>query len=183
MWHKLLLDLRFHISITVFIFILMLLISYILNQEMNISLLVFIFLAGSAGGIINSYRRLQKLSLDSREKMDDISNILAIIQVYVSPTVAGLLALILYLLTLSGLIAGELFPKFVGLDGNYVNISDIFTNVTPAQRMDAIKAITWGFIAGFFEKFVPNTLDSIVKDIHQEERRSQKTLKGANDAQ
>ncbi len=165
-------DLRFHVSITVVIFTLSLLNAYLVRsiEGSSISLIILIFIAGATGGIINTYIRLKDVSLETQKKLDKTSNILAIIQIYVSPLVAGLFAFVFYVLCISGLIGGELFPKFTGLEDKFISVADIFDNVAPAERLDAIKALMWGFITGFFEKLVPNILDRIKKDLETNQK-------------
>lgn len=151
--NALLKDLRFHISIVVVLFTITSLVMYLIRVEdnQNTSLILLIFLAGATGGIINSYIRLRDVPLSQhRDKIDSTSNILAIMQIYVSPLVSGLFALVFYLLCISGLIAGELFPKFTALEEEFRDVAHIFLSVKPAHQLDAIKAVMWGGCYGFF---------------------------------
>ena len=154
---------RFHISITVAIVIITMLAALVLGRE-STSLIFLIFLAGYTGGIINSYLRVKVLSVEEIQ-LKSIGNRLAIIQVYVSPLVSGIFGLVFYGFCLTNLVAGGLFPSFSGLEKNYESIYQIFIDVKPAAQIDAIKAILWGFIAGFSERLVPNVLDNIGKDL------------------
>ena len=87
----------------------------------------------------------------------------AIIQVYVSPLVAGIFALVLYAIFLTEIITGALFPAFKGTEATYDSVRQLLIGITPDQRLDAAKALLWAFIAGFSERMVPNILDRLVE--------------------
>ena len=76
--------------------------------------------------------------------------------------VAGVLGFVIYGLFLSGLLQGDLFPKFKSADAEFTRISVLLETVTPNQNVDTAKAIVWAFIAGFSERLVPNVLDRLV---------------------
>ena len=98
------------------------------------------------------------------EAFNKTTNLLAIIQVYVSPMVAGVFGFMLYSLFVSGIIQGSLFPAFNGLEGTFTTVSSLFKNVHPAKQLDAAKSLIWAFIAGFSEMMVPNILDKIAAE-------------------
>jgi phosphate/sulfate permease len=106
-------------------------------------------IVGSIGGFVGLQRRLKQLS---EEDLSLIAN--SWIYTILAPLVGGILALLLYILFLSGLLAGELFPKFVA-----------DTNATPQEGFEVIfathgayadyaKLIFWTFVAGYSERFV-----------------------------
>ncbi len=157
-------EVRFHISITVAT-VTVALVATLLFYKGEIPLILFIFIAGYVGGIINSYMRTRYLSIDASSLKDDKINKLAIMQVYVSPLISGLFGFIFYSLCLTGIIGGDLFPNFKGIEQPYVNVSDLF-NIMPVQRIDGAKGVLWGFIAGFSERLVPNILDKITRKVN-----------------
>jgi hypothetical protein len=111
------------------------------------------FAVGVIGGFVGLQRRLKKMT-------DDDLTLLANSVVYVclAPLVGGILAVLVYVLFISGLLAGDLFPKFVPDDGaDKINgLSAIF-----AIHGDAVayaKMLFWCFIAGFSERFATDII-------------------------
>jgi hypothetical protein len=83
-------------------------------------------------------------------------------QIYVSVLISGVLALVMYGLFLSGLLQGDLFPKFKNTAQDFESIYQLLRVVIPNQNIDTAKAIVWAFIAGFSERMVPNVLDRLI---------------------
>jgi len=107
------------------------------------------FAAGVVGGFVGLQRRLKSMT------SDDLT-LLANSWVYVclSPLVGGILAVVLYVLFISTLVSGELFPKFVPDDQSSTSkgFAEIF-----AVHGDSIayaKMLFWSFVSGFSERFV-----------------------------
>ncbi|MEO1403568.1 MAG: hypothetical protein AAFV72_20300 [Cyanobacteria bacterium J06635_1] len=71
--------------------------------------------------------------------------------------------------TVSGIIQGEIFPRFQSTEEAYTTPYEFTSKTLPATNQDAAKAIFWAFIAGFAEGFVPNFIDKLVKDSEQDE--------------
>lgn len=128
------------------------------NSGNSVSLLLVVFLTGAAGGVISNYFRIRELP----QKSIDTN---AIIQIYVTPLIAGLLSWVAYAICLSGLLQGSLFPKFAGSDALYENLEQMFSVVKPETTLDVAKVLLWSFVAGFFEKFIPNILDKIAGEV------------------
>ncbi len=119
----------------------------------DIPLTLAIFLIGAGGGVISTYFRLKNIAPEHLETN-------AILQIYVSPVVAGLLGWVSYAFFLTGMLQGPLFPAFTGADAAYTDLGSIF-HITPATSLDAAKALLWAFVAGFSEKLIPNILDRL----------------------
>ena len=110
------------------------------------------FVAGVIGGFVGLQRRLKATS-------DEDLMLLANSWVYVclSPLVGGILAVVLYLLCISQLVSGKLFPEFVPDtnrvagkgDGSFIEIFAVH-----GQAIDYAKMMFWSFVAGFSERFV-----------------------------
>lgn len=113
------------------------------------------FAAGVIGGFVGLQRRLKKMS-------DEDLTLLARSWVYVclSPLVGGILAVVVYILFISGLLAGDLFPKFVAdphaVDGKPRGLAVIFA--IHGEAADYAKMMFWSFIAGFSERFATDII-------------------------
>lgn len=130
---------------------------------------LFVFTCGIIGGVISIQQRLPKL--DARTlKMMSHSNYYLVL----APLVGGVLSLLLYMLFLSGLLSGDLFPNFVpdtvmrivpGSDPEVMErvisgkpgIGRIFTQGGEGYQ-DYGKLFFWSFVAGYSEKFLPNVI-------------------------
>lgn len=123
------------------------------DSDSEFPLTMAIFLTGAGGGIISTYFRLKSLPPTQVEAN-------AIIQIYVTPIVAGLLGWICYAFFLTEMLQGPLFPNFTGKDIKYTDLSSVFM-IKPDQSLDAAKALLWAFVAGFSEKLIPNILDKL----------------------
>ncbi len=119
----------------------------------DIPLTLAIFLIGAGGGVISTYFRLKNIAPEHLEAN-------AILQIYVSPVIAGLLGWVCYAFFLTGMLPGPLFPAFAGADAPYISFSSVF-RIVPASSLDAAKALLWSFVAGFSEKLIPNILDKL----------------------
>jgi hypothetical protein len=89
------------------------------------------------------------------------------LQIFLSPIFGGLFAVVLYAVFVSGIVQGELFPKFKGTADEFSTPYQFADETLPATNADLSKAILWAFIAGFAEGFVPNFIDKLVKDGEQ----------------
>lgn len=123
----------------------------------NVPLTLAIFLVGAGGGIISTYFRLKNIAPEHLETN-------AILQIYISPVVAGLLGWVSYAFFITGMLQGPMFPAFIGSGANYANLGSVF-QITPATSLDAAKALLWAFVAGFSEKLIPNILDRLASQM------------------
>ncbi len=75
-----------------------------------------------------------------------------------SPLIGGILATLTYVLFVSGLLTGDLFPKFVSdkLPAAVQGIEVLFS--IHGQATDYAKLIFWCFLAGYSEHFATNIL-------------------------
>ena len=115
------------------------------------------FIVGVIGGFVGFQRRLKKMSAD------DLT-LLANSWVYIclAPLVGGILAVVTYLLFISGLLAGDLFPHFKPdavlnpAAPKSTGLEVIFA--IHGNASDYGKMLFWCFIAGFSERFATDII-------------------------
>lgn len=124
-------------------------------------LMILVFFAGTVGGVINNYFRVSKIGDHPESVTPDLVSRTVIVQFYIAPLISGILALVACGLFMSGVLGGELFPAFTTAE-KYEGVQAFFLSAKPATNADAAKAVFWGFVAGFSERFVPNVIDKLV---------------------
>lgn len=130
-----------------------------------VTTLGMVLYTGLMGGLLSVQQRYQSAS----DEGDPVHNI-AVLQwgnfsVLISPFSGALFAAIFYIIFVAGLVKGDLFPGFSALSTDPKNaryVSEFFTNATPDNIVQYAKLIVWSFIAGFFERLVPDTLSRFV---------------------
>ena len=163
---------RFFIVFTIFIFILLSLLA-IFDHIIGYGLtLPVVLLLGALGSFVSLQRKFRNFNAQELPLQDSWSDI------FLAPFVGAVLAGILYLLFLSGLLAGELFPKFSfnpdSKDGAFgglfskasENAKDyakdgafggLFSKASENAK-DYAKLFFWSFVAGYSEQFVTNII-------------------------
>ena len=134
------------------------------TERLNgLSLLYLVALVGTVGGNANNVRHLQRLSEQPDDGELEVDPILATAQIYLSPIIGGVFAVLLYGIFMSGLIKGDFFPFFecgaTVFEGD--ERLNTFADCSPHRHSDVAKAFVWSFVAGFGERFVPNILDGL----------------------
>jgi hypothetical protein len=118
--------------------------------------LVVVPLTGALGGLISSQRRVQNIP-NVGESLTDMTNLHFFRpSLSVSAMSGAIFAAILCMLFGSGLLSGSLFPT---LDLGMHTPSEPIVHMT-SENLG--KLLVWCFIAGFAERFVPDTLDRLV---------------------
>lgn len=106
-------------------------------------------LMGALGGFISSQRRMQSIA-GVGESLTDMTNLYFWSSTLAASAMSGaVFATVLYMLFAGGLVQGKLFPILMGAEFR-------------AAPEDFAKLLIWSFIAGFAERFVPDTLDRLV---------------------
>jgi len=116
---------------------------------------VLVFLIGNIGGYVGVHRSLGEL------KDDEVVELAKSWWSIVAPSfVGGVLALVLYLLFLSRILAGDLFPSFVPDENAPEGLESILAQ--HASDMSAYaKLFFWSFIGGFNQRYVVDIINSI----------------------
>lgn len=113
---------------------------------------------GAIGGFVSLQRKLKHLSEDD---LDLLSR--SWFYTVQAPFVGGILALLLYILFLSDLVQGTLFPVFVADSDipaeNLEKFEVIFA--THGEAKDYAKLVFWCFLAGFSENFVTDMIGQV----------------------
>jgi hypothetical protein len=125
------------------------------GQQYPIPTPVAIFFVGFVGGFVGLQRRLKALP-------DDDLTLLANSWTYIllSPLAGAILAELVYVVFVSGLLQGDMFPSFhpdaVTQPASY-SLKTLF-EVHCEAPADYAKVIFWSFLAGFSEKFATNII-------------------------
>jgi hypothetical protein len=120
---------------------------------------------GLIGGYISSQRRMQMIPTDG----DPLTSVYALQNgqyfLWFSPMIGAIFAVVLMLMFISGILQGKIFPAYVELcSQNSLNQQPClaWTQLLPKTSADYALLFFWSFIAGFAERFVPDTLDRII---------------------
>ncbi len=115
---------------------------------------VAVLFAGFVGGFVGLQRRLKMLPA---EDLTLLAN--SWVCLVLSPIAGAILAELVYLLFISGLLAGKMFPTFVADDPGAATpgLKALFQVHCP-DAADYAKVLFWSFVAGFSEKFATNII-------------------------
>jgi hypothetical protein len=131
------------------------------HRDTPILLFAIVFASGSIGGAVSFVRRLQSLP-NRGESLGDLVELNGGSGQYFSPMAGGLFAIVLYILFAAGLVSGALFPTLESSSACASRISDFASAIHPSMVEEWGKLLIWSFIAGFAERFVPDTLDHLI---------------------
>jgi len=115
---------------------------------------VVVLFVGFVGGFVGLQRRLKALSA---EDLTLLAN--SWVCIALSPLAGAILAELVYLLFISNLLAGKMFPAFVPDDQNgpVQGLKAVFEVHCPTAS-DYAKVLFWSFVAGFSERFATNII-------------------------
>jgi hypothetical protein len=114
-----------------------------------------VFLLGNVGGYVSAHRSLASMTDD--EVINFSGSWLGLV---VPPLVGGILGIVLYILFLSNLIGGDVFPKFEADKNAPIGFEALFYQ--HAVDMPAYaKLFFWAFIAGFNQNYVVDLINSV----------------------
>jgi hypothetical protein len=136
-------------------------------------ILTIVQFAGAVGALFSTLIRLYSLedlpkAIVARE-LEGLSSSYLLIYSLVPAVFGFVSATAIHMLFASGLLEGGLFPKFICKlsEGKCLDFGTLITEFGPADAREYAKAIVWGFIAGFAERLVPDTLRSLSKSGQQ----------------
>jgi hypothetical protein len=126
-----------------------------------VATLLILMLAGSLGGFMSLLQRIQ----NTPTLGDPLISILEVqngeFSLYLAPVSGAIFAVLLYLVFLGKLVSGVIFPE--NLTHFHLWWGPVHWAGTPSPSPDNFaKLVVWSFIAGFAERFVPDTLDRLV---------------------
>jgi len=135
--------------------------SFFFGKRLLVSWMAFE--CGLVGGFVSIQQRLRKID---DEELSILRESWAAILVI--PIFGGIFAQVTYVLFLSGLIQGHLFPvfaipQFADMPTDE-NIRALLTQTYPKTGADFAKLMFWCFVSGFSERFVPQIVNKIVRD-------------------
>jgi hypothetical protein len=138
--------------------------SLIQDQTLIATLLV-LMVAGSVGGFVSLQQRIQNTpSGDPLLAIFELEN--GKFSLYLAPVSGAIFAVLLYFIFLGNLLSGVIFPENLTPFHFYWGVQKTAWGVVPGANpvafVDYAKLVVWSFIAGFAERFVPDTLDRLV---------------------
>ena len=130
------------------------------------SIIIVVIIAGALGAVFSSLVRFYEIeevpAALARNELSGLKNLFLLTYSLVPIVVGAIAAIILFLVMASGLLSSPVFPEFSARQaaecGDFRGLVDCWG---PASSVDYAKAIIWGFISGFAERLVPNTLSRI----------------------
>lgn len=131
--------------------------------------LTVVLFVGAMGGLVSMQQRFQSASAEG----DPIHNVSELMHgwfsIFLSPISGAIFATVLYLIMTAGLLEGALFPKIVAFtpeNSAKITVLDFrkfLLETGPSTGADYAKLLVWSFIAGFAERFVPDTLSRFIE--------------------
>jgi len=130
------------------------------------SISISVVFAGVMGAFVSMQERLQSFS----HKGDPIYNLSLLthgwLSIFLSPISGAIFAAILYAFFIAGLLNGAIFPEMTTPQGagnsSAIELKNFILQTGPKDGKAFALLIIWSFIAGFAERFVPDTLMRLV---------------------
>jgi hypothetical protein len=129
----------------------------------GVTIMPAVIVAGAGAGFVGSLRRLYSFQdiFSRREYVQLFRKMNSYVAAYslVTAVVGMIGAVMVYPLLAAGLLKSDLFPEFHCAVGQCADFHGFISNWNPIDAAANAKAIVWGFIAGFSERFVPDILN------------------------
>ncbi len=160
-------------TLVITIFVAIALIISDLTGKTILTILPVVILAGVLGSFVSALNRIYSSSnifpIVKYEELLRNSNNYLIAYSSIPPLVGAISATILYIIFAGEIIKSPFFPEFSCQgNGNCDEFILFLKNWSPDQAQDFAKAIVWGFIAGFSERFVPDILNHVVSKSNED---------------
>ncbi len=134
------------------------------------SIFLIAALCGALGAFCSALIRLYNFTDLPKAIMSDqlrgLNDIHLFVYSLVPAAIGAIAAAALYLIFAAGILQGALFPHFtcqVKGDDTCGTLTLFMKSWGPNAAQDYAKVLVWGFVAGFAERFVPDTLQRLVQ--------------------
>jgi len=137
------------------------------TEKLSPPMLLLVVLAGMLGAFFSALTRLYHVD-DAGAALitptiGELGGTYMFMYASVPSVIGAIAATVLYIMFVSGLVQGDLFPHFeCQTEGACKSVSGLMQHYWPDTPHDYGKALVWSFIAGFSERFVPDLLQSLV---------------------
>lgn len=131
-------------------------------------LLILVTMTGMMGAYFSALTRLYNVDQLSMAlitpTMQELGGGYLAIYSLMPPIIGAIAAVVLYVIFLAGILgSGGIFPQMDCVNGQTCDsFLGVLRNFGPKEAQDYGKVFVWAFAAGFSERLVPNTLQSLV---------------------
>ena len=142
-----------------------------LIDEGRTYLVLVVFFCGLVGGFVSHQQRLPKIG---DKELYELSN--SWLNILIIPINGGIFAIVLMLLFMSGIIKGAMFPEYSHYPINHSQDELVksyvlwLNNSFPQRGEDITKLLFWSFVSGFSERFVPQIIQTTIKQTGKQEK-------------
>ncbi len=125
---------------------------------------IVVIFSGAVGGLVSMQQRYQSVPNEG-DQIDSVSELAHGFLTTFTPLFSGaIFALILFFLIVAGMLQGGVFPKMLEAGASKASsFVDFMRSAIPANVGDYAKLVIWSFVAGFAERFVPDTLSRFLQ--------------------
>ncbi len=140
--------------------------SVSMHHSNGATIVATVISAGILGSFVSALRRLyasKGMVLEIYIEQIGKNKLYLVAYSLIPPVIGAISAIFLYLVFAAGLLQGSMFPVF-SCDSATCKCNEFSTFVTgwsPKAAEDYAKAIVYGFLAGFSERFVPHVIEKI----------------------
>ncbi|WP_115717569.1 hypothetical protein [Gallaecimonas mangrovi] len=132
--------------------------------------LPFVLSFGLIGGFVSIQQRLPKIASNELRMLSR-----SWVSITLIPINGAIFSVVLMLMFISGIIQGELFPRYEARD--IYSLSDVYSWIKeglPKTSTDLAKLFFWSFVSGFSERLVPQVIRATTRQVHAEQGDDEK---------